>query len=577
MSGRVAAARAWVGAHAGGLAIAMLAVAWGLVMHQMGWGQTAHYAQVRALADGRADIDPWHWETMDKAWVDGHFYSVKAPGLPLLSLPAYLALDAVDAEALAADASANASRTARPKWTPRAEPPYPDHGYSERRAAAVERRVERGTPMVWALTLVAAVVPALVLLGLVRRMGERLVPGYGTAAAVTLGLATVLMTFASEYFSHAISAALAFGAFALLVRERQGEPCTGPVALAGLLGGLAVCFEYPVGLVGVVLFFYALRRDGPRLRRALAYGGAALVGALPVFAFNQWAFGSPFTFAYGDAVAVQGLTGHAQLGLNDDGFFGIGVPAPAAAVDLLLGGRGLLTLTPVLAMALAGAWMLRRSPHRAEANVILAVAAVFFIYNAGYWLPFGGGSPGPRFLIPALPFVALGFAEAYRRRPAATLGLAIPSALLMLIGSITYPLLGDNGTWLWFDMLSTGNIEHTLLTAAGVTSPWLAIAPVLVAVLAAALLAARATPLARLDPIGPALGLVGAWALVSALGPTIAGDSVTPLEGGEQALLLVAGAAAASALVLVAIGWRGRRRQPAAPGGEPVLAGRPSS
>lgn len=577
MSGRVRAARAWVGAHAGGLAIAMLAVAWGLVMHQMGWGQTAHYAQVRALADGRADIDPWHWETMDKAWIDGHFYSVKAPGLPLLSLPAYLALDAVNAQALAADASANARAAPRPKWTPRAEPPYRDHGYSRQRAVAVERRVERETPMVWALTLLVALAPAIVLLVCVRRMAERLVPGYGAAAAVTLGLGTVLMTFASEFFSHAIAAALAFGAFGLLVRERDGEPRTPQVALAGLLAGLAICFEYPVGLVGVVLFFYALSRDGPRIGRALAYGGAALAGVLPVFAFNQWAFGSPFTFAYGDAVAVQGLTGHAQLGLNDDGIFGIGVPDPAAAVDLLLGGRGVLTLTPVLAMALAGAWMLRRSRHRAEANVVLAVAAVFFAYNAGYWLPLGGGSPGPRFLVPALPFVALGLAEAYRRLPAATLGLAIPSALLMVVASITYPLLGDNGTWLWFDMLTTQNIEHTLLSAAGVTSPWLAIAPVLVAVLAAALLAARATPLERSDPLAPALGLVGAWALVSAVGPTIAGDRVTPLDGGGQALFLVAGAAAAATLALVAFGWRARRAQPASPGAEPALAGRPSS
>ena len=51
--------------------------------------------------------------------------------------------------------------------------------------------------------------------------------------------------------------------------------------------------------------------------------------------------------------------------------------------------------------------------------MILAVAAVYFLYNAGYWLPFGGGTPGPRFLIPTLPFLALGLAVAWRRWPGA--------------------------------------------------------------------------------------------------------------------------------------------------------------
>ena len=47
-------------------------------------------------------------------------------------------------------------------------------------------------------------------------------PGYGTAAAVTLGLATLVMPFATLFFSHVLAAMLAFAAFALLWREREG-------------------------------------------------------------------------------------------------------------------------------------------------------------------------------------------------------------------------------------------------------------------------------------------------------------------------------------------------------------------
>src|SRR6266498_5003768 len=97
-------------------AILALGVAWGLVMHTMGWAQLAHYAQVRAFAAGQAEIDPWQWETRDKAWVDGHFYSVKAPGLAALTLPAYLALDAVGGKKLAREAARNTLSAAHPRW-----------------------------------------------------------------------------------------------------------------------------------------------------------------------------------------------------------------------------------------------------------------------------------------------------------------------------------------------------------------------------------------------------------------------------------------------------------------------------
>src|SRR6266540_6681195 len=162
-------------------AIVALGVAWGLVMHTMGWAQLAHYAQVRAFAAGQAEIDPWHWETKDKAWVDGHFYSVKAPGLAALTLPAYLPLDAAGAKPVARDAAANARDSDDPRWTPEPRPDITRYGFSTVRAHRVQAQVEDETPMVWALTLIGAVLPAVLLLLLVRWVAERIEPGYGTA------------------------------------------------------------------------------------------------------------------------------------------------------------------------------------------------------------------------------------------------------------------------------------------------------------------------------------------------------------------------------------------------------------
>jgi len=540
-------------------AIVALGVAWGLVMHTMGWAQLAHYAQVRAFAAGQAEIDPWQWETRDKAWVDGHFYSVKAPGLAALTLPAYLALDAAGVKPVAHDAAANAREADDPRWTPEQRPDIAEYGSSATRAHRVEVRVEDETPIVWALSLIGAVIPAILLLLGVRWVAERIEPGYGTAAAITLGLGTIVMTFAAEYFSHVAAAAFGFGAFGLLFREREEPERLGLVATAGLAAGLAVTFEYPLGLVAAILLLYALARPVARLARAAAYVAGAVAGAAPALAFNLWALGSPLRLAYSHAVAVPGLSGHAVLGLNDSGFFGIDLPRPGGAVDLLLAGRGILTLTPVLVMAVVGTVLMRRGRHRAEANVIAAVAVAFFLYNAGYWLPFGGGSPGPRFLIPALPFLGLGLATAYRRLPALTLALAIPSAAFMLAGALTFPLIGDDGTGVWVNDLANGTVEHTVLTAAGVHSSWLAIAPMIAALLCAVALAARATPRAHPGGLWWAAGAVLAWAAVSVVGPTVAGDPLTPLDGGPAALTLVAMAAALSLGTLLVLGYRERR------------------
>jgi hypothetical protein len=284
-----------------------------------------------------------------------------------------------------------------------------------------------------------------------------------------------------------------------------------------------------------------------------------LIGAAPALAFNLWALSSPLRFAYSHAVAVQGFTGHAELGLNSGGFFGIDLPRPDAALDLLLAGRGLLTLTPVLAMGVVGAVMMRSRGRRAEAAVIGAVGISYFLYNAGYWLPFGGGSPGPRFLIPALPFLAVGLASAYRRLPTLTLALAIPSVTFMLAGALTFPLIGENGTGTWANQLGSGTLEHTLLTVLGVDNGWLAVAPLLAAVVAAIAFCTLATPRFRTEDMRPAVAALLAWAAVAVVGPSVAGDPIVPLDEDRAALTLVALALAASATALLVLRYRERR------------------
>ena len=526
-------ARAQSRRRSGIAAICVLAFGWAFVMQSLGWAQTSYFAFVKALGDGNAQIDKYHWETRDKSWINGQFFSVKAPGLPLLATPAYLVLKAVGGEGLSRAAADNARESGARLWTYKALK-ISAYGYSTSRARAVTRQLEVQAPLVWALGLLTSVLPALGLLLLIRKISERMLPGYGTAAALTLGMSTMVMVFASQFFGHILASLAAFAAFALLMRERRGPPRLAIIGLAGLLAGLAVTVEYPLALAGIVIGLYAMLRGdlpkpgfAPKLSRGVVYAAGVIVGVLPLFAYNQWAFGSPATNSYSNAVDVQGFTGHDTLGLNSSGFFGIGVPDPHAALELLLAPRGIITITPVVLVGLYGVWMMRKNGSRAEANTIIAIVALFFIYDSGYWLPFGGGTPGPRFLIPTLPFIALGFAEAWRRIPATTLVLSACGFVVMTTALVTYPLVGAGNLYQWQERALDNTFQHTILSALGLGDGWLTIIPLLAIFAAAIWLGARATGvLAVAADTRLALWALGLWALLALVLSRLLGERI---------------------------------------------------
>ena len=461
-----------------------------LVLQPPGCNQTAHLALVTSLLDGTPSIDRYAAETCDTAFIDGRYYAAKAPGLALLTLAWYAGVRLAGL--------AVGDRPRAPRWP--------------------EAMLELPRRATWQVSLWGAALAALVLLLVARSAAERLVPGYGTGAAVLLGLGTLVLPFSTLYFAHVLAAALGFCAFWLLQRHRRSGGRTGWVVGAGLLAGLAIVVEFPLGIVAVGLAAYAGRE------RLVPYAAGALTGVLPLAAFNTWAFGSPFELAYENAVIDPGTSGHDVVGANDEGLFGITFPGLRATAELLASDKGLLVLTPVAAAGVGGLVVLLRGPARREAILALGVVAAFLVYNSSYFLPFGGWVPGPRFLIPSLPFLALGFAAALRSAPLTTVALAVPSVLVMIGATLAEPLtMPGVGVGLWLDRWWDASFTNTLVTEAGGGAGWLAVAPVLLLLAAAVGLAAWSlprTPLERSDLVLAAIAL-GVWAVVAHAAPDL--------------------------------------------------------
>jgi hypothetical protein len=527
-------------------------------------GADVVHGALQALSHGTAKIDRWHWATHDIAYTDGHYYSVKPPGLVLATLPLYRTLDAAGVARVARvahDARVRAESGGGAPWAARTLP-VAQYGFSKPRAIAARATIADDAPIAWALGLLGVLAPAVVLLVLVARGAERIERGTGAAVALTLGAGTLMLPFSTLYFSHVLSALLSFAAFWLVWRERERADALRPrlLALAGLLAGLAVLCEYPLGITALILGLYALamRRPGV-VRRALHYGGGLAAGVAPLLVYHWWAFGSPLHMSYANAVAKTGRSGHAEIGLNDGGFFGITMPRPETALELLFSGRGLLTLTPVLVLAIAGVVALGRyrGRHRAEAGVIGAVVLAYFVYNTGYWLPLGGGSPGPRFLFPILPFLALGLAIAWRRWPAVTLALTAISATTMVTATMSHPMIGVNDPGVWVDrMLELGSYQHSVLDLAGVSHGLVAILPFAIGIALALALGVGSlgrAHLARGARWAPAA--IVCWALCATLLPR-------PLQMPSDGALTLIAAAGMIALLAVALVASPLRRSP---------------
>jgi len=344
-----------------------------------------------AMLHGRVSNDPCFRYTGDRSLYNGHLYTDKAPGVSVLELPAVAILQ------------------------PGSPKTWPLH----------DRRL-------WGIRVLTLGITFLLCAFLVGRVSEGIQPGFGGIALVTFALGTIVGALAGVSFEAVPAATFAFGAFLLAWRRRPG--------LAGLTAGAAVLIEYENGLVVLVLaaYVYAVLGGWRPLARYVA--GAVPAGLL-LAAYDTAAFDRPWRLSYRYVDNGFSLA-------QDSGFFGISLPDRFSSYQVFAGRGGLLVASPVVVAAVYGLVRLART-RRAEVAVAGIVVGLFVLSNCGYFDPYGGGSPGPRFLVVCLPFLALGLGPAYAALPRLTLALTVPSVIAVTALNLDWTNGGEarGGAW----------------------------------------------------------------------------------------------------------------------------------
>jgi hypothetical protein len=352
--------------------------------HNDGWNQGVRIAQLHAIVlKHTIKIDAYHQITGDKAYINGHYYSEKAPAMVVVALPSF-ALTVWFQKLLGVDPDQ------LPGW-----------------------RVSEWIATAGSVGLLTAL-GGVAFFELLRLRFDPLTAVVGTFG---LFLGSFTWPYATSLFAHAGT----IGLLSISMWAVFGTPSPRRDYLAGVAAGVAVASEYPGVIPCAVLGLYLGFTSLPRMWR---YGLGIIPAALLILINNYLTTGNPLTVSYGANVNFPEISTANAMGFN--------LPDAEVVMRLLWGEyRGLFLWCPVMLLSLLGAVELFKK-DRGLAVTVIATTVLMLMQVSAFYSAFGGNSFGPRYLSPAVPAIGLAAAYGIKRWPEPGLVLMLVSVVMML-------------------------------------------------------------------------------------------------------------------------------------------------
>jgi hypothetical protein len=341
---------------------------------------------------GTFQIDRFVQNTVDFAKFGNHYYSDKPPGAGFLGIPVYAALKIVLQTPELGQIVTRLSNN----------PAFQATLNTNGSGISIDK-VRIAIAQVIVTYLIATLPTVLLGLLLYRFLRAlRIPPGIALFISLAYGLLTPAFAYANEFYSHQLVAALLFLVF-YLAFDRKKVDQVGRLLLCGFLLAYAVISEYQVVLIATVIFLYLgyqlfRAQSLPKISWAILTGAIIMAGWM---VYNTAIFGGPLKigYAYSADWTVQHHTGFMSLTYPHlDALWGM-------TFSLF---RGLFILSPWLLLSIPGliAWW-RSHMFRAEWMVVTLTVLAMLAFNSSSIMWWGGFAVGPRYFLPALPFLSI--------------------------------------------------------------------------------------------------------------------------------------------------------------------------
>src|SRR3989344_3807368 len=254
---------------------------------------------------------------------------------------------------------------------------------------------------------------------------------------------TLIFVYSTGYYRRPIAILLCFLAFYLLYKMKHQHLLITPqlLFLIGFILGFAVFIEYTMFILVGFMCLYLL--TFMRTKKLLWFIIGIIIPLILLLTYHYYIFEDPFTTPYMHRASprAQSITSLSDVFNNlptSETIFGVTFSFE----------RGIFIYSPIILFSFIGIILFfkgRQKKHFTEMIIITLIAFSYIIFNASQLDIWSAGcSFGPRFLMPALPFLMIPLVYSFRRiNKKVIVSIGLVSIFINLLSDV----YGITGLW----------------------------------------------------------------------------------------------------------------------------------